>query len=70
MPFKDKSPHMQALIDGLTKRAFGTTTSGALKQGICVVCKRPAIEFRGNLSQKEYTISGMCQKCQDEVFNE
>lgn len=26
-------------------------------------------EFRDTLSFKEFTISGMCQKCQDKTFN-
>ncbi len=25
-------------------------------------------EFKDKLSRKEYTISGLCQKCQDSVF--
>lgn len=25
-------------------------------------------EFKDELSKKEYSISGMCQKCQDEIF--
>ena len=33
-------------------------------------CGGPAKEFKDLLSQKEYTISGLCQKCQDEVFQE
>ena len=31
--------------------------------------KGDAIEFKDALSFKEYQISGMCQVCQDEVFN-
>ena len=34
----------------------------------CVACDKEAKEFRDALSRKEYTISGMCQACQDEVF--
>lgn len=31
-------------------------------------CGKPIGEFRDELSRKEYTISGMCQSCQDELF--
>lgn len=26
-------------------------------------------DFRDELSKKEFNISGLCQKCQDEIFN-
>ena len=35
----------------------------------CETCgKTFNIEFRDELSFKEYVISGMCQECQDDVF--
>lgn len=27
-------------------------------------------DFKDDLSRKEYSISGLCQKCQDEMFGE
>lgn len=33
-------------------------------------CGQPVGEFRDALSEKEYRISGLCQKCQDEIFGE
>ncbi|MGH2607544.1 MAG: hypothetical protein ACRDHF_00525 [Tepidiformaceae bacterium] len=36
----------------------------------CVLCHRPAGEFRDDLSRREHTISGACQVCQDDVFAE
>lgn len=37
---------------------------------VCPFCKKPIIEseFRDELSKKEYSISGICQKCQDGTF--
>lgn len=32
-------------------------------------CGGPATAFRDALSAKEFRITGMCQKCQDEFFN-
>jgi hypothetical protein len=34
----------------------------------CVVCAGDASEFKDDISAKEYTISGLCQECQDEAF--
>ena len=35
----------------------------------CASCLGPAKEFRDYLSHKEYTISLLCQQCQDLVFS-
>lgn len=37
----------------------------------CPICgeKVNTNDFRDDLSVKEFTISGMCQKCQDKIFN-
>ena len=35
---------------------------------VCTWCGRDAETFRDALSRKEYTISGLCQSCQDETF--
>lgn len=41
-----------------------------IAQGKCATCGKPIKEedFADDLSKREYEISGMCQKCQDEVF--
>lgn len=41
------------------------------KQGKCPLCGKKIdtkTEFRDELSMREYEVSGLCQKCQDEVF--
>jgi hypothetical protein len=58
----EKSPAME----GFLARAFGRTT--AIESDTCAVCKKPATEFDDELSRKEYTISGLCQWCQGEIF--
>lgn len=37
----------------------------------CPTCKGDIVEkdFKDSLSRREYSISGMCQKCQDKTFN-
>ena len=41
-----------------------------IKQKICPMCGLPIFEsdFRDELSKREYSISGLCQKCQDKIF--
>lgn len=40
------------------------------KQGKCPFCKKVVVQadFKDELSRKEHKISGLCQKCQDEMF--
>jgi len=44
----------------------------AIRENRCqpppVGCGGPAMVFRDPLSAREYRITGMCQKCQDEFF--
>jgi len=44
----------------------------AVERGECPFCDKPvrADDFRDELSQKEFKISGLCQSCQDEIFGE
>jgi len=56
----------------LNKPAFEifSDTKKDVEQSLCVFCKTPINEmgFRDELSKKEYSISGLCQKCQDNIF--
>ena len=36
--------------------------------GCCASCGSKNLQFRDDLSRKEYTISLLCQACQDMVF--
>jgi formylmethanofuran dehydrogenase subunit E len=36
--------------------------------GKCPTCKEDVGTFRNKASEREFDISGMCQKCQDSVF--
>lgn len=52
-------------------RAFGFGQHvDAVQAGKCPFCGKQIDpnEFRDALSKKEYTISGLCQNCQDEMF--
>jgi superfamily II helicase len=35
---------------------------------ICIVCQEPADYFRDESSRLEYSVSAICQRCQDNLF--
>ena len=63
-----KDAGMERVITALT----GVDRRGAIYADVCVPppigCGKPTRGFRDDLYAKEYTISGLCQSCQDEVF--
>ena len=54
----------------LNKPAFKIFPAMAekIKNGLCPMCSKKITGFKNKISEKEYSISGMCQKCQDEIF--
>lgn len=61
----------EKLLDAIGKIAeFSQTRLEAAKSNTCVACGRPAIEFRDELSIREWMISHLCQDCQDDLFEE
>jgi hypothetical protein len=54
------------------KKIFGKTKAEALETFTCIWCHCGSTidTFRDEESRKEYTISGMCQDCQDKIFEE
>jgi len=59
-----KHPQIEEMLSKLT----GVSRVGAVQEASCVTCGGEARIFRDDLSRKEYTISAMCQSCQDDVF--
>lgn len=55
-------------IESLLSEITGKDRVGTIKNDKCVMCGGDASEFKDELSKKEYRISGMCQKCQDDFF--
>lgn len=62
----DKTEELEAFIDSITPNPLGR--KGSITNDLCALCIKPAVDFRNEISKKEYTISGMCQDCQDKVF--
>lgn len=63
-----KSEEMETFLTKL----FGTDRRESIKANKCmpapIGCGGDATHFRDKISAKEYTISGLCQNCQDAVF--
>jgi hypothetical protein len=56
------------MLDDLGKMVYGRSASECIKSDVCVACGGPAVEFSDGLSRREFSISGLCQKCQDIAF--
>jgi hypothetical protein len=54
--------------DNAARALFGRDRAKCKKRMICVFCGKKIMRFRDDLSRKEYNISGICQRCQDETF--
>ena len=66
----ERTKELQSFLDRFAKKAFGRSPTEAREKGICVTCGKPIKmeDFKDQLSIKEYEISGLCQKCQDDTF--
>jgi hypothetical protein len=63
-----KSPEMTKLLDQLTDRSYSIGADRCVEPPYG--CGRSATEFRDRTSKKEFSISGLCQYCQDLLFGE
>ena len=65
-----KAPQIDALLSEIIFN--GKDRVEVIASGDCLTCDEArdlkATSFRDDISRKEYSISGMCQSCQDDVF--
>jgi len=64
----NKSKEMSEALDTIQNLIFGRTRTISISEDVCAICDGKADTFRNDISKKEYSIGGMCQKCQDSVF--
>jgi hypothetical protein len=62
----EKHPSIDAFLE---KLVGGNNRVASITTRKCVACSGPASEFKDLLSIREYSISGLCQACQDKVFD-
>ena len=68
-----KSDTINGELDLLSQIIWnGKDRRTCIEEGICITCDDAkgikATSFRDDISRKEYSISAMCQSCQDDVF--
>jgi hypothetical protein len=62
---------LQKLKDTLSTKLFGETVESAAEAGLCIRCKEPAIpKCYSDAGRKEFSISGLCELCFDEICDE
>lgn len=65
-----KDPVIESFLNDMLGQPQARTE--AIRADVCVPmpigCGKSVGKFRDDLSRKEYTISGLCQTCQDFVF--
>lgn len=64
--------HKHEHVESEIRRLFGFDRRVHIRSGRCVPspigCGGPAVEFRDEASRKEFSISGLCQRCQDSIW--
>ena len=64
----NKSPEMTKFLDRLIDRSYSIAANQCVEPPYG--CGRSATRFRDETSKKEFSISGLCQHCQDLLFGE
>ena len=57
-------------IEQLLTSVFGRSRIEAVENKLCVSCDATDVSLSDELSAIEYSISGMCQTCQDSTFGD
>ena len=55
-------------IDLLLSSVIGKSREIQIASHKCMTCGGDAVDFKDDISRKEYNISGMCQECQNIIF--
>ena len=59
-----------SVVESAISSIFGKNRRSYILAGKCIITGEDAGPFRDELSKKEYQISGMGQKAQDQMFGE
>jgi len=59
---------MENVREEMGQIVYGRSRKLALAGSQCIKCGEFNLEFRDEISRKEYGISALCQPCQDQIF--
>ena len=59
---------LQELLDLFVEAKYKKRYATAKATGVCILCGKPAVVFRDSSARFEYSVSALCQSCQDECF--
>ena len=54
--------------EAFAREFYGRGIEESQNKKVCVSCGEEAKDFKDEVSKKEFSISGMCQECQDFTF--
>jgi len=57
------------LHEVVSKPTYQSDYARAKAQQTCIMCGYPATGFRDPSARFEYTVSALCQQCQDQLFS-
>jgi hypothetical protein len=60
---------LEQFKEDMAMEMFGRSRTVAMHNDQCVKCGEFNLEFNDELSRREYAISGLCQCCQDMIFD-
>jgi hypothetical protein len=60
---------LQEFKDDLAVSIYGITKAEAVARGVCIQCHKPPV-FHTPLGHSEYLISGLCEPCWDDMFDQ
>lgn len=62
---------MKELKERLAQQIYGKSFKEVIESGLCIHCGEPALEkCYSAAGRKEYKISGLCERCFDEITKE
>ena len=67
----DLPPSLKSIeVDQVLDKIFGRSRTKSINNSICIKCEDTDLSFEDELSTIEYSISGLCQSCQDDLFGD
>jgi hypothetical protein len=63
-----KATQKSPAINHFLSTILGKNRVLTIANDLCMSCGLGAKNFRDELSEREYTISGLCQVCQDQIY--